>query len=49
MLQVNISIPPVDEKLDSITISGAPYNARRAIEAIHEKVAQFEEEERDKV
>lgn len=45
---VNIQVPPPQDQSDTIKITGPPANTDRAREALKEKVAQLEEEEKDR-
>ena len=46
---VNISIPPADDKSDIVKITGPPANTKRAIDALADKVTQLEGEKEDRV
>ena len=46
---VNISVPPSDDKSDSVKVSGAPGNVQRAAEALAEKVKSLEDDKQDRV
>jgi polyribonucleotide nucleotidyltransferase len=45
---VNISIPPEDQKLDHITIQGTAENIHAAVEEIRKRVVEFEEQAEDR-
>ena len=46
---VNISIPPAEDKSDVVKITGPPANTKRAIAALGERVQQLEDEKEDRV
>jgi len=45
---VNISIPPADERSDIVKITGAPANVGHAREAMEERIKQLEGEQKDR-
>lgn len=46
---MNVSIPPREDQRDFITVNGPPENVKQGVEAIMAKVAEFDEEAKDKV
>ena len=46
---VNISIPPAEERSDVVKVTGPPANVKRALQALHDKCDQLEKEKEDRM